>query len=216
MLDQLTSSPFFIGFIVLVTLGVIVTFAGIIALFRAQVGSFTTRILIGLIFTLSGVLAGMVAFGMQGYQALTKEAIAAHVSVSPIAPQKFVASLRFPDGRKSNFIINGDEVSIEAHIIKWQPWANLFGLHTAFELDRISGRYRDIEQERSAERSIYSLNTDKSVKLFNLRQRYTFLTILLDAKYGSASFIPVTQTAELELRVSSTGLLFREINTLPK
>lgn len=192
------------------------TFAGIIALFRAQVGSFTTRILIGLIFTLSGVLAGMVAFGMQGYQALTKEAIAAHVSVSPIAPQKFVASLRFPDGRKSNFIINGDEVSIEAHIIKWQPWANLFGLHTAFELDRISGRYRDIEQEKSAERSIYSLNTDKSVKLFNLRQRYTFLTILLDAKYGSASFIPVTQTAELELRVSSTGLLFREINTPPK
>ena len=153
---------------------------------------------------------------MQGYQALTKEEIAAHISVSPIAPQKFVASFRFPDGRKSNFIITGDEVYVDAHILKWQSWANLFGLRTAYELDRISGRYRDIEQERTAERSLHSLRTDKAVNLFGLRQRYTFLAIFLDAKYGSATFIPVTQAAELELRVSSTGLLIREISTASK
>jgi hypothetical protein len=216
MFEQLTSSPFFIGSIIFVTLGLIVTFAGIVSLIKAQVGSFTVRTLLGLVFLLSGVLAGLVAFGMQGYQALTKEVVAAHISVSPIAPQKFVASFRFPDGRKANFIIYGDEINVEAHILKWQPLANLFGLHTAYELDRVSGRYRDLEQERTAERSIYSLSTDKSVKLFNLRQRYTFLTILLDAKYGSASFIPVTQAAELELRVSTTALLIREVGSTTK
>ena len=213
MFEQLTSSPFFIGSIVFVSLGLIVTFAGIISLIKAHVGSFTVRILLGMVFLLSGVLAGLVAFGMQGYQALTKESIAAQVSVSPIAPQKFVASLRFPDGRKANFIIFGDEIYIDAHILKWQPLANLFGLHTAYELDRISGRYRDLEQERTAERSVHSLSAAKPVNLFGLRQRYTFLAILLDAKYGSAAFIPVTQAAELELRVSTTGLLIREAGT---
>jgi len=216
MIEQLTSSPFFIASIAFLTLGLITTFAGIISLIRAQVGSFTVRILLGLVFLLSGSLAGMVAFGMQGYLALTKEVVAAHISVSPIAPQKFVASFQFPDGHKSNFIITGDEIYVDAHIIKWQPLANLFGLHTAYELDRISGRYRDIEQERTAERSIHSLSTEKTINLFGLRQRYTFLAILLDAKYGSATFIPVTQAAELELRVSNTGLLIRELTATPK
>ena len=216
MFEQLTSSPFFIGSIVFITLGLIVTFAGIVSLIKAHVGSFTVRILLGMVFLLSGILAGLVAFGMQGYQALTKESIAAHVSVSPIANQKFVASFRFPDGRKANYIIFGDEIYVDAHILKWQPLANLFGLHTAYELDRIAGRYRDLEQERTAERSIHSLGTDKPVNLYGLRQRYNFLAIFLDAKYGSATFIPVTQAAELELRVSTTGLLIREADTIGK
>jgi hypothetical protein len=33
---------------------------------------------------------------------------------------------------------------------------------------------------------------------------------LLDAKYGSATYVKVTQAAELEVRVSTTGLLMRE------
>jgi len=48
------------------------------------------------------------------------------------------------------------------------------------------------------------------VDLFGLRQRYEFLAPLLDAEYGSATFVPVTRPAELELRVSTSGLLIRE------
>jgi hypothetical protein len=39
--------------------------------------------------------------------------------------------------------------------------------------------------------------------------------VLLDAEYGSATFIPVTGSAELELRVSTTGLLIREAKPYP-
>ncbi|MEW6688209.1 MAG: hypothetical protein AB1452_03850 [Pseudomonadota bacterium] len=46
--------------------------------------------------------------------------------------------------------------------------------------------------------------------LFALRRRYAFLEALLDAEYGSATFVPVAGPAELELRVSTTGLLLRE------
>jgi hypothetical protein len=45
--------------------------------------------------------------------------------------------------------------------------------------------------------------------LFELRRRYTFLAPFLDAEYGSAAFVPVNEPAELELRVSTTGLLIR-------
>lgn len=216
MLEQLTDSPYFVASIVLVMLGVILTFAGMVSLIRAQIGPFTTRTLLGLVMLLFGVLAGMIALGMQGYHTLTREEIAAHISVSPIAPQRFVASFKFPDGHKSNYVISGDEIYIDAHILKWQSLANFFGLHTAYELDRVGGRYREIEQERTAERTLHTLGKDKPINLFELRQRHKFLAILFDAKYGSASFVPVTQAAELELRVSTTGLLIREIVATPK
>ena len=35
--------------------------------------------------------------------------------------------------------------------------------------------------------------------------------IYVDAQYGSATFVPVTERAELEVRVSTTGLLMRDI-----
>jgi hypothetical protein len=48
------------------------------------------------------------------------------------------------------------------------------------------------------------------VDLYGLRRRYAFLAPVIDAEYGSATFVAVTRPAELELRVSSTGLLFRK------
>ena len=57
---------------------------------------------------------------------------------------------------------------------------------------------------------MYPLSAPRVVDLFELRQRYAWLAPLLDAEYGSASFVPVTKPAELEVRVSTTGLLIRE------
>ena len=49
--------------------------------------------------------------------------------------------------------------------------------------------------------------------LFGLRRRYAFLAPLLDAEYGSGTFVPVTRPAAFEVRVSTTGLLIREAKT---
>src|SRR5690606_21567402 len=87
----------------------------------------------------------------------------------------------------------------------------LMGLHTAYELDRVGGRYYALDEERSAARSLHSLGADKPVDMFELRKRFSFLEPLLDAEYGSASFVPVTGPTQLELRVSTTGLLLRKM-----
>jgi hypothetical protein len=153
----------------------------------------------------------VVAIGTVGYRALTHEAVAAQVRVEPIGPQKFRATLRFPDGRESAFELAGDEIYVDAHILKWKPIANLAGLHTAYELDRIAGRYRSVEQERKQLRTVYPLAAPKVVNLASLRGKHAWLGPLLDAEYGSASYVPVTKPAELEVRVSTSGLLIREV-----
>ena len=166
--------------------------------------------LVGLALLSAGALAGAIALGMQGYRALTREDLAAEVRVRPTAPQRFAATVRYPDGREKAFELAGDEIYIDAHILKWKPMANLVGLHTAYELDRLAGRYQAIEEERAAPRTVYVLSEERRVELFRLRQRYAFLAPLYDAEYGSATFVPVTRPVALEVRVSTTGLLMRE------
>ncbi len=177
---------------------------------------FVLRTLSGLLLLSLGALAGTVAIGTQGYRALTREDLAARLTVRPAGPQRFVATVRFPDGRQAAFDLMGDEIYVDAHILKWKPLANVLGLHTAYELDRLAGRYQSIEQERSALRTVHSLAQDKPLDLFRLRQRYAFLGTLLDAEYGSATFVSVTRPAELELRVSTSGLLLRDASAPPK
>jgi len=84
-------------------------------------------------------------------------------------------------------------------------------LHTAYELDRIAGRYHLIEDERRRPHTVYSLATDQLVDLFALRRRYAWLESVVDAEYGSAAFFPTHDRVAIELRVSTTGLLFRPL-----
>jgi hypothetical protein len=210
MIQELSSSPFLIAAIVLGVLGAILILAGLVSLFRVRLLRFALRTLSGLLLISLGGLAAGLALGVQGYHALTREDVAARLFVRPSGDQHFAATIRYPDGREVSYDVAGDEIYVDAHILKWKPIANLLGLHTSYELGRLAGRYRDIEQERSAQRTVYPLSPARPVDLFDLRQRYAFLSKLLDADYGSATFVPVTQPAEMEVRVSTTGLLMRE------
>ncbi len=211
-LTQLSSSPFFFAAVAFGMLGAILLVAGIMALVRLRPMGFALRTLAGLLLLSLGGLSAAVAVGIQGYRALTNEDLAARISVRPTGPQRFAATFRYPDGRAVAFELAGDEIYVDARILKWKPLVNVLGLHTAYELDRVAGRYRDVVQERSAPRTVHALGQDRPVDLFGLRWRYAFLAPLFDAEYGSATFIQVTQPTEFELRVSTTGLLIREAN----
>jgi hypothetical protein len=210
MPSDLPTPALIVSAMILGGLGLLVLFAALLALIRVRPIAFAFRALIGLLLLSLGSVAGMIGLGIQGYRALTREDVVARLSVKPAAPQRFSVLFRYPDGRELPLEVAGDEVYVDAHILKWKPIANIIGLHTAYELDRLQGRYQDIKQERVAERTVHSLRQDKPVDLFRMRQRYALLGALFDAEYGSATFVPVTQPAELELRVSTTGLLMRE------
>jgi hypothetical protein len=210
-LTQASTLPWILGAAVLLSLGAILVVAGLTALFALHPLQFMTRVLLGLLLIALGVLEGTITIGIQGYRSLTHEDLAARISVRPYAPQRFTAKLRFPDGREASYTLSGDEIYVDARILKWHALANMLGLATAYELDRIGGRYRDVEQEKAAPRTLYTLGREKPVDLFALAKRYRYLEHFVDAQYGSAAFVPVGEPAELELRVSTTGLLIRPV-----
>lgn len=202
--------PFYLASLLFGLVGLILILSGVLSLLRWRPLRFTMRTLLGLLFLSTGVIAGGIGIGMQGYRALTREEVAARVAVRPLGPQRFEAIFRIPDRAPMTFELAGDQIYVDAHILKWTPMANLLGLHTAYELDRVAGRYDDIAQERSAERTVFPLGEDRPVDLFGLRRRFTQLAPLLDAEYGSGTFVPVKRRANFEIRVSTTGLLIRE------
>jgi hypothetical protein len=208
-LSHSASLPWLLGAAVLASLGAILVLAGLTALFGLHPLRFMTRTLLGLLLISLGLLEGAITVGIQGYRSLAREELAARVAVRPYGSQQFAATFRFPDGRMATYAISGDEIYVDARILKWHALANLLGLNTAYELDRVGGRFRAIEQERSGSRTLYVLGQEKPLDLFDLRKRYTFLAPFLDAEYGSAAFVPVNEPTELELRVSTTGLLIR-------
>jgi hypothetical protein len=194
----------------LLLFGLLILLGSVFSLLRLRLFSFVFRILFGAALLVAGAAAGFVAVGTAGYQALTREETAATIHVEPAGPQRFNATVRLPDGRTERFSLAGDEIYVDAHILKWKPIANRLGLHTAYELDRIAGRYQTLKDEQSQPRTVHAVAAPKPVDLFNLRRRYVVLAPLLDADYGSASFVAVTKPVDLEVRVSTTGLLIRE------
>jgi hypothetical protein len=190
--------------------GLLVLVLGIRALRRRRPLRFTIDVLLGLLLLASGALLLTLGVATRGYQAFTREAVAARVTVTPADGQRFTARFRFPDGREAEYALSGDQLYVDARILKWKPLANFFGLHTAYELDRVAGRYEDLAREQTRSRTVFSLADDTALNIFRLRQRYAVLAPLLDAEYGSGTFGRVSRPATFEIRVSTTGLLIRE------
>ncbi len=209
-----TVSPLAIAAVVLAVPGALLVLAGLVALRRQRRFLFVLRTLLGLLLLATGGLLWAISIGLNGYRALTREEVAARVIVQPLnEPQRFSATFHITGRPEAiHYELAGDALYVDAHVLKWKPAANMIGLHTAYELDRVSGRYDDIERERAAVRTVYSLAPERRIDLFGLRQRFAFLSPLLDAEYGSGTFVSVTEPAELEVRVSTTGLLIRFVS----
>ncbi len=207
VIGALTSAMLSIGFLV----------ASLWSLKNKKRGSLVLHMVSVLLMLSLFALFGSISIATRGYLALTAETLAAVVDIEPVEKQRFIARFRMAGGGEKSFVLAGDQLYVDAHILKWTPMANFFGLHTLYELDRVSGRYVSLEQETSLERTVYALSQDKPLDLFDLRHRFSALAFLVDAEYGSATFITTDKPQTLKIMVSTTGLMIRKdpIRRLP-
>ena len=169
-------------------------------------------LLSGLFLFALAALGGTVSVGVKGYRALTAEEVAARVRTEPTGPQRFRATVELPDGRVGQFDVAGDQLYVDAHILKWKPLVNLLGLRTGYELDRVGGRYVAVADERQRPHTIFPLGPDRPVDVFGFVRRHPrVLAPLVDATYGSGTFVGADQPGWFEVRVSTTGLLIRPL-----
>ena len=109
--------------------------------------------------------------------------------------------------------MRGDEWQIDARVLKWRGLATLAGFDTVYRLDRLSGRYADTTQERSAPRTVYALSPEPGLDLWTVLRRYHRFVPFADALYGSAAYVPLAQDASYAVSVSAFGLVVRPENS---
>ena len=194
--------------------GIALAFSAFGALVRARLFRFVFRALMSVVLLFAGAVLALFSLGIEGMRALTKEEAAARIKVVPSGAQRYDATVTFADGRVQTYDLAGDDIYVDGHIVKWTPLANMLGLQTSYRLDRIAGRYRALEQESTARRTVYSLGAPAMVDLVAVGRRLP-LAQFFDAEYGSASYVPVAGPGEIELRVSPTGLLIRPVAPAP-
>jgi hypothetical protein len=212
---MILSNPLIIVAMIFALLGVVFLLMTIATLKKRKFFSTALKFVIALLMISLSALFGTISIATEGYRALIMEELAATVKVEPAGEQKFIARFTMPDGSEKTFSLAGDQLYVDAHILKWKPLANIFGQHTSYELDRVAGRYMALNDETSKVHTVYSLSTDKSLDMFNLRRKFAFLDPLLDAEYGSATFIG-TNSTEFKIMVSTSGLLIRKTEKEPE
>jgi hypothetical protein len=170
--------------------------------------------LVGTLLLSAAALLFLVSLNLHTYARLTHERPIAEIVFEQRGPQTFNATLsQVPSGEIQMFVLQGDEWQLDARVLKWKGWANVLGLDAQYRLERVSGRYRNIEQERHGERTVYPLAENPGLDLWQMTLDNPTRLPFVDAVYGNAAYMPMTDGARYEVSITQTGLIARPSNT---
>lgn len=172
-----------------------------------------TYMSVGLLGGAFGATVGVLALSFNAYRHLSGETYLLDLAIEQRAPQRFNVRLISRDAPARNFEIAGDEWLVEARILKWRPWAAALGFPALIRLERLGGRYIDINQEVTRGRTVYSLVTDSSPDVWQWATQAPMWLPGLDTVYGTATYLPLAHGARFAVLVTPSGLIARAANS---
>jgi hypothetical protein len=173
----------------------------------------------GLFFLLLAASTFLLASNLYTYQRLVYEQPIAEIVFQKLSTQQYRADIKALDSDfKQSVDLSGDEWQLDAQVLTWQGMATLFGLDANYRLHRIAGRYLDIGDEQQRPRSVFSLVKklalikNEKFDLWQFAHKHQDWLRWVDAAYGSAVFLPMTDGAKYSIAISRTGLIARPAN----
>lgn len=203
----------YIGIGVFLVFGAVMLIKGLRRLWRRRLVWGSLQSLSGMLFIAVALLAISIAMNLYSYQAFTDEQLAAEVRIEALGPQYYRVYFIPRDQPAQLFELRGDEWQVDARILKWHGVATLAGLKTVYRFERISGRYRDLKQQRSGQHSVHALASDDGLDLWGWSRKNQQRIPWVDAIYGNAAYMPLTNQAQYKISISSSGLVIRPANS---
>ncbi len=172
--------------------------------------------LAGMILILLGLLLFAIASNLLTYERLGYEQEIAQLKFIQVGPQRYHVQFTQTGKHPRKFLLNGDEWQLDARIIKWHNKATLLGLNSLYQLERISGRFSDLQNEQHKKRSVYALAPNKGLDFWSLVYYHKDNVPWIDAYYGSASYLPMSDQAHYSVSLSQSGLIARPVDEKTK
>ncbi|WP_273427067.1 multidrug transporter [Marinobacter sp.] len=195
---------------VLTVFGALLVIAGLLFFLRPRwlLGWLKGMAVFGLM--LVGVYTLAIAINVAGYQSLEGMQTVATVSTQRQAEQRWYVRLQAPGKNTVAETLTGDQWQVDARIIRFSGPLRWLGVAPGYRLERLSGRYTSLEQERSAPRSVIGLGEASWPDLWELDQ--TFNVPFVEGVYGNATFMPMRDGAMFDIRLSASGLVAVPVN----
>ena len=173
-------------------------------------GGVTGGVGIGLV-TLA-MLLGTIASNLHTYRRLTHEAEVARIRFEQTGENTFRAYLTTPDGATRLVDLRGDEWQLDARVLKWHGLANLLGLDSGYQLERLQGRWRDPQRQRREPPTVIDLRPRAGLDLWAFARRHPGWIPWVDAVYGSAVYLPMRRGTQYRVTIGQAGLMARPVN----
>ncbi|MES1943164.1 hypothetical protein PC39_03537 [Salinisphaera sp. PC39] len=161
--------------------------------------------------TLGGLLIAA-GLNLYTYARLTYEQPVATVTFEHRGDGRYLARLAQPGKPTRRYELAGDEWQLDARVLKWRAPANLLGLDAQYRLERLSGRYADVVDETSRPRTAHDLADEPGLDVWTLARRHSSWLPLVDASYGSATYLPMADGARFSVSLTQSGLIARAEN----
>ena len=172
----------------------------------------TGSVAVGASAAVLGTAAILLAVSYMGYHRLTAEQHVAIIEFTKDEEQTYLARLMLEGELDRMFSMRGDEWQLDARVLTWKPPATLLGLDPVYRLERLSGRYTNIERERSEPRTVYSLADERPLDIWRFAREYPRFAPGVDAFYGTAAYLPIADGARFQVTLSRDALIARPAN----
>jgi hypothetical protein len=143
----------------------------------------------------------------------------ADVYIRQLGTRKYQLSLSLSnaDEDQAYYVLHGDQWQLDAKILKWKGWANLLGLDSYYQLDRLSGRYADINEARVRLPKVYDLSqAPRGLNIWELKRLLREKLGFVDAVFGQSVFMPMLDGAHYQVVIGQSGLVTRPANEIAR
>lgn len=189
---------------------------------KRRIGRALPQSMFGVLILVIALLGAGLTLNLHTYQRLTYEAPVAEVFVRALPNKQYevyVKSTAAADAKPTQaevYTLRGDEWQLDARVLKWHPRANVLGLNTQYRLERLSSRYRDIQQARTTLPDVFAMHDPDAasgvLSLAQIQKRYPKWLDFFDTVYGGSVYMPLANQAEYSVHITQSGLVARPIN----
>lgn len=168
---------------------------------------------IGFAVLVATVFGAVLAFDLLSYDKSKEGEVLATLTFSQQAEQQFAVELVGAQGGAQRYQLWGDQWQLDVRLIRLQ---GLFSNELpSYKLDRLSGRYLSLEQEKNSQRSVYGFVEGAIYDTWPWMLRQQWLSFI-QAKNGSAAFMPMADGAIYEVKLYQRGLSASPVNEQAK
>lgn len=152
------------------------------------------------------VVLNIIAWGgfFWSYHVFTHEEPILTLRFEEAGEREYMAHIESPRSIRGEYPLYGDQWRIDSRFVKMKYWAHLLGTESRYAIDRLQGRYVDIQEENSLPNIAHQLNGE-GITHFTIFGWSPFI----DTEYGSSTYQTIDTRKRFTVYKTPTGIMVR-------